>query len=157
MGNWGFLLKRFRAKHGLTQERLAGMFGVSQRTVSRWERSENNPSPECQRRLRDLGWAGSETLPIGLSPSSGAQPGSGNGREEALTSIALADRAMALLSYLSAADIERLPDAQRRRLAEHCRRVAQLAGGDGAASSLEPGPADAPRRKGAGTMPDKRK
>ena len=55
-GDWAKLVRRYRLRHGLTQARLAGVFGVSQRTVSRWERGEDRPSLELQRKLRDLGW-----------------------------------------------------------------------------------------------------
>jgi DNA-binding XRE family transcriptional regulator len=53
---WSALIKRYRMRHGLTQGRMASLVGVSQRTVSRWERGEDSPNFECQRRLRDLGW-----------------------------------------------------------------------------------------------------
>ena len=55
--NWRDLVKLYRLRHGLTQERLAGVVGVSQRTISRWERGEDKPSLDQQKRLRDLGWA----------------------------------------------------------------------------------------------------
>lgn len=54
--DWGELVKRYRLRHGLTQAHMAGSLGVSQRTVSRWERGEDRPSLAYQRRLRDLGW-----------------------------------------------------------------------------------------------------
>jgi hypothetical protein len=41
--------------------------------------------------------------------------------------ITLVDRAVAALVSLSPDDIERLPPAERRRLADSCRYVAQLA------------------------------
>jgi DNA-binding XRE family transcriptional regulator len=53
---WSALIRRYRLRHGLTQGRLASLVGVSQRTISRWERGEDNPNFEWQRRLRDLGW-----------------------------------------------------------------------------------------------------
>lgn len=53
--NWGELVKRYR-RHGLTQERLATVLGVAQRTISRWERGQDRPSLEQQKHLRDLGW-----------------------------------------------------------------------------------------------------
>jgi DNA-binding XRE family transcriptional regulator len=54
--DWGQLVKRYRMRHGLTQGRMATLIGVSQRTVSRWERGDDNPSLDLQRKLRDLGW-----------------------------------------------------------------------------------------------------
>ncbi|MBX9592171.1 MAG: helix-turn-helix domain-containing protein [Hyphomonadaceae bacterium] len=60
--NWGDLVKRYRLRHGLTQERMAGVIGVSQRTVSRWERGDDRPSLDLQRKLRDLGRAPPATL-----------------------------------------------------------------------------------------------
>lgn len=35
---------------------MATVMGVSQRTVSRWERGEDKPSIAQQKRLRDIGW-----------------------------------------------------------------------------------------------------
>lgn len=54
--DWVRLIKRYRLRHGLTQARLGSIFGVSQRTISRWERAEDQPSLELQKKLRDLGW-----------------------------------------------------------------------------------------------------
>ena len=54
--NWSDLVRLYRTRHGLTQERMGGVIGVAQRTISRWERGEDTPSLEQQRRLRDLGW-----------------------------------------------------------------------------------------------------
>ncbi len=54
--DWGELVKRYRLRHGLTQGRMATVIGVSQRTVSRWERGDDRPSLDLQRKLRDLGW-----------------------------------------------------------------------------------------------------
>jgi DNA-binding XRE family transcriptional regulator len=53
---WSALIKRYRLRHGLTQVRMALLVGVSQRTISRWERGEDCPNLDWQRRLRDLGW-----------------------------------------------------------------------------------------------------
>jgi transcriptional regulator with XRE-family HTH domain len=53
---WSALIKRYRLRHGLTQVRMALLVGVSQRTISRWERGEDSPNLDWQRRLRDLGW-----------------------------------------------------------------------------------------------------
>ena len=54
---WPQLIKRYRLRHGLTQAGFAASIGVSQRTVSRWERGEDRPSLALQKHLRDLGWA----------------------------------------------------------------------------------------------------
>jgi transcriptional regulator with XRE-family HTH domain len=54
--DWARLVRRYRLRHGLTQARLGAAFGVSQRTISRWERGEDQPSLQQQKRLRDLGW-----------------------------------------------------------------------------------------------------
>ena len=54
--DWGELVKRTRLRHGLTQGRMATVIGVSQRTVSRWERGDDKPSLDLQRKLRDMGW-----------------------------------------------------------------------------------------------------
>jgi transcriptional regulator with XRE-family HTH domain len=59
---WAILIKRCRLRHGFTQGQLATVIGVSQRTVSRWERGEDRPSIALQRHLRDLGWAPPSTL-----------------------------------------------------------------------------------------------
>lgn len=56
MGAWNSIIRNCRLRHGLSQARIAALLGVSQRTVSRWERGEDNPSLAQQRRLRDLGW-----------------------------------------------------------------------------------------------------
>ncbi len=53
--DWSSFVRRYRARHGLTQARLASLVGVAQRTISRWERGEDRPSLEQQRLLRDLG------------------------------------------------------------------------------------------------------
>lgn len=60
--NWGDRVKRYRIRHGLTQERLAVVLGVAQRTISRWERGEDKPSLDQQRQLRDLDWEPTGTL-----------------------------------------------------------------------------------------------
>ena len=56
MSGWNELVKGFRLRQGLSQHNMAEYFGVSQRTISRWERGEDDPSLAQQRRLRDLGW-----------------------------------------------------------------------------------------------------
>ena len=53
--DWSTFVRRYRARHGLTQARMALAIGVAQRTISRWERGEDRPSLEQQRLLRDLG------------------------------------------------------------------------------------------------------
>jgi transcriptional regulator with XRE-family HTH domain len=52
--SWAELPRRYRVRHGLTQERLADVLGVAQRTISRWERGEDRPSLDRQKQLRDL-------------------------------------------------------------------------------------------------------
>jgi transcriptional regulator with XRE-family HTH domain len=54
--DWGVLIRRHRIRTGLTQARLADVLGVSQRTISRWERGEDKPGLDRQRQLRDLAW-----------------------------------------------------------------------------------------------------
>lgn len=54
--NWSELIRRFRARHVLSQSQLAALLGVSQRTISRWERGEDKPGLRHQLRLRDMGW-----------------------------------------------------------------------------------------------------
>ena len=51
---WHQIVKQYRLRHGLTQQRLAASLNVAQRTVSRWERGEDRPSLSQQRILRDL-------------------------------------------------------------------------------------------------------
>jgi transcriptional regulator with XRE-family HTH domain len=65
--DWARLVRRYRIRHGLTQARLGLLLGVSQRTVSRWERGEDQPSLAQQIKLRDLGWEPPGTLLAGLS------------------------------------------------------------------------------------------
>lgn len=56
MGHWGGVVRAVRERAGFSQQQLAGHLNVSQRTVSRWERGDDNPSIPQQKRLRDLGW-----------------------------------------------------------------------------------------------------
>ncbi len=56
-GGWRELIKRYRLRHGLSQQRMADLMGVSQRTISRWERGDDNPGIAQQKRLRDIGLA----------------------------------------------------------------------------------------------------
>ena len=51
---WSQIIKDYRLRHGLTQQRLAAMLKIAQRTVSRWERGEDRPSLSQQKILRDL-------------------------------------------------------------------------------------------------------
>jgi transcriptional regulator with XRE-family HTH domain len=53
--DWSSILKSYRSRYGLSQQRLADVLGVSQRTISRWERCQDHPNKSTQRRLRDLG------------------------------------------------------------------------------------------------------
>ncbi len=54
--NWCEIVKRYRQRHGLTQTYMAELLGVSQRTISRWERGEDRPNLVRQKALRDLAW-----------------------------------------------------------------------------------------------------
>lgn len=54
--DWPQLVRRYRLRHGLSQIHMAGIMGVAQRTISRWERGDDRPSVAQQKRLRDLGW-----------------------------------------------------------------------------------------------------
>jgi DNA-binding XRE family transcriptional regulator len=67
--DWSGLIKRYRLRHGLTQGRMASVVGVSQRTVSRWERGEDTPNLALQMRLRDLGWQPQGSLIASLAAS----------------------------------------------------------------------------------------
>ncbi|MDQ8698194.1 helix-turn-helix domain-containing protein [Hyphomicrobium sp. LHD-15] len=67
--DWKKLVRRYRIRHGLSQARMADLFGVAQRTVSRWERGEDSPGITQQKRLRDLGWEPSSSLMRSLSAS----------------------------------------------------------------------------------------
>lgn len=60
--NWSVFVKRYRLRHGLSQAHMAELLGVAQRTVSRWERGDDNPSVAQQKRLRDLGWEPKNSL-----------------------------------------------------------------------------------------------
>ena len=48
------MIRRYRQQRGLTQAAFAGLVGVEQATVSRWERGGHNPDLAMQHRLRDL-------------------------------------------------------------------------------------------------------
>jgi transcriptional regulator with XRE-family HTH domain len=56
VGHWGGVVRSVRLRSGYSQQQLAEVLNISQRTVSRWERGDDNPSIPQQRRLRDLGW-----------------------------------------------------------------------------------------------------
>jgi transcriptional regulator with XRE-family HTH domain len=56
MGHWGGIVRAVRLRSGYSQHQLSQLIGVSQRTISRWERGDDNPSIAQQKRLRDLGW-----------------------------------------------------------------------------------------------------
>jgi transcriptional regulator with XRE-family HTH domain len=67
--DWSTLVRRYRFRHGLSQCGMAAVMGVSQRTVSRWERGEDKPGVLQQKRLRDLGWQPEGSLFSGLAPA----------------------------------------------------------------------------------------
>lgn len=67
--DWSRFVRRYRVRYGLTQTRLAAVIGVSQRTVSRWERGEDRPSLDQQKFLRDLGMEPSGALLHSLAAS----------------------------------------------------------------------------------------
>lgn len=52
--DWLTDIRRFRQENDLTQHELAMFLGVSQKTVSRWERGADQPGPEIRRRLELL-------------------------------------------------------------------------------------------------------
>ncbi len=51
---WKSLIRQYRFRFSLTQYQLAGLLGVSQKTISRWESGENTPSMAQQILIRDL-------------------------------------------------------------------------------------------------------
>jgi transcriptional regulator with XRE-family HTH domain len=67
--DWSEFVRRYRLRHGLTQTRLASVVGVSQRTISRWERGQDKPSLDQQKYLRDLVWEPPGALLQGLAAS----------------------------------------------------------------------------------------
>ncbi len=69
MQHWGVAVKAFRQRHGLTQRAMGDLLGVAQRTISRWERGDDNPSLQQQKRLRDLGREVPADLVQGLATS----------------------------------------------------------------------------------------
>lgn len=52
--DWLTDIRRFRQENELTQHELATFLGVSQKTVSRWERGADQPGPEIRKRLELL-------------------------------------------------------------------------------------------------------
>ena len=50
----GGFLKELRKEKGITQEQLAEVFGVSSRTVSRWENGVNMPDLSLLAEIADL-------------------------------------------------------------------------------------------------------
>lgn len=60
--SWSTLLKRYRLRQGISRVDLAALLGVSQRTLSGWERDEAAPHPRIQRSLRDLTQSPTATL-----------------------------------------------------------------------------------------------
>ncbi|MFA5952684.1 MAG: helix-turn-helix domain-containing protein [Hyphomicrobium sp.] len=67
--NWSSLVRHYRLRHGISQERMALVMNVSQRTISRWERGDDQPSIVQQKRLRDLGWEPSGSMFRSLAAS----------------------------------------------------------------------------------------
>lgn len=52
--NWNEIVKSYRLRHGLNQTAMAQLLNVSQRTISRWERGEDQPGIQHKKKLRDL-------------------------------------------------------------------------------------------------------
>ena len=48
------MIRKLRAKLGLTQEQFAAKVGVTWSTVNRWENGRGRPSPLALRRIREL-------------------------------------------------------------------------------------------------------
>jgi transcriptional regulator with XRE-family HTH domain len=51
---WDRLIKQYRFQFGLTQQYVADLLGVSQKTISRWESGVNKPGLQHQKKFRDL-------------------------------------------------------------------------------------------------------
>lgn len=51
---WANVIRTLRVRRGLSQAVLAGMLGVDQKSVSRWERGLDQPKVSTQRRLLDI-------------------------------------------------------------------------------------------------------
>ena len=67
--DWSKKIKSYRLRHGASQTQLAQLLGVSQRTISRWERGDDNPGIAQQKKLRDLGWKTPSSLMENLACS----------------------------------------------------------------------------------------
>ena len=48
------MIRKLRAKLGLTQEQFAAKVGVTWSTVNRWENGRGKPSPLAHRRIEEL-------------------------------------------------------------------------------------------------------
>ena len=48
------MIRKLRAKLGLTQEQFAAKVGVTWSTVNRWENGRGSPSPLAMRRIEEL-------------------------------------------------------------------------------------------------------
>lgn len=59
--DWVKDIREFRGENNLTQHDLAVFLGVSQKTVSRWERGADQPAPEIRKRLDMLLAEGPQT------------------------------------------------------------------------------------------------
>jgi transcriptional regulator with XRE-family HTH domain len=49
-----FVVRRARLLMGMTQAEFAGLFGVDDGTVSRWERGKLHPAPKVWKQIRDI-------------------------------------------------------------------------------------------------------
>lgn len=47
-------LKQYREEKGLTQTKLAGKLGISQQTLSSWERQMTTPKPYQMQKLEEI-------------------------------------------------------------------------------------------------------
>jgi len=58
--DWASYVRRFRERHGLTQERLAELLTTGQEnevfvsTIQRWEYGDQTPPPYLKRALKDI-------------------------------------------------------------------------------------------------------
>ena len=48
------MIRKLRARLGLTQEQFAAQVGVTWSTVNRWENDRGQPSPLAMRQIEDL-------------------------------------------------------------------------------------------------------
>lgn len=96
--DWRSFVRHYRVRHGLSQVHMAGLMGVAQRTISRWERGEDSPSFAQQKRLRDLGWEPANSMfrsiadSIAHCPAARALTRTENLRLQRLSAPALAKR-----------------------------------------------------------------